>query len=264
MVLLLGRTPQRLVAAPFRPVNYAMLRKVLRVVGSPVEFLRRYAFRAGTYPWDLVLRTPLGAVEVRLYSRHDLFTVAETFCRGDYDATDPEVVVDVGANIGLVSLYFLTRRSDCWVSCFEPDPVNIPRLTHNLRAFADRFEVRELALADVAGTVEFVQEETGRYGGLPAYSTRPGRRITVEAVTPAVLRAVLARHHRVDLLKISTEGSEPSVIEAIPDDVRIGIGTILYKDRVARVWRLDGGAAAAAARRQLPGLGRGRNVAAAS
>ena len=56
------------------------------------------------------MRTPAGVVAPTLHSSHDMFTVNEVFCREDY-ACGPGIrtVVDVGSNIGISALYFLTR-----------------------------------------------------------------------------------------------------------------------------------------------------------
>lgn len=235
MALVFGRTWGRLMSAPFRRDNYATLRMTFRVVASPRAFLFRYVFTAGGYPWDVVLKTPTGPVEVRLFSRHDIVTIAETFCRNDYTDQAPRLVVDVGANIGLVSLFFLTRRVDASAVCVEPDPVNVPRLIYNLRGFTGRYELHEVALSTVPGSLEFVQHHTGRYGALAEFSSRDGPRITVQGVTPEFLLRPLVARTRIDLLKIATEGNELGLVASIPADVRRGIGVILFKDRVSRV-----------------------------
>jgi FkbM family methyltransferase len=74
------------------------------------------------------------------------------------------VVVDVGSNIGLSALYFLTRPSRPYCFLYEPDPRNTARLRDNVARFADRWELAEAAVAARPGRVRFATEPTGRYG----------------------------------------------------------------------------------------------------
>ena len=70
-----------------------------------------------------------------------MFTVNEVFCRRDYPVPPgARSVVDIGSNIGLSALFFLTRDESCRCWLYEPVPANVERLRANLRAFADRFE----------------------------------------------------------------------------------------------------------------------------
>jgi hypothetical protein len=59
---------------------------------------------------------PLGRIEVTLADRHDLQTVNEVFCRRDYGSSAHRTVVDIGANVRLATLFFLTRSSHAHAS----------------------------------------------------------------------------------------------------------------------------------------------------
>ena len=129
---------------------------MLRTYPELVDSSRRFLTGAGDYPHDCRVRTPLGIVAPTLSSQHDMSTVNEVFCRRDYDAPrDLKVAVDVGSNIGISALYFLTRNPGARVYAFEPDPKNIERLRHNLRDFEDRYELDESAVALSNGTARF-------------------------------------------------------------------------------------------------------------
>ncbi len=85
------------------------------------------------------------------------------FCRGDYASdTDVKIVVDVGANIGISALFFLTRNPICHVYCYEPNPINVERLRRNLSPYASRFSIEEIAIWTHDGEVPFMTEPTGR------------------------------------------------------------------------------------------------------
>src|SRR4051812_8345280 len=123
------RDLRRILAAPLERRHWRALRRTFVVHQRPWVALWRYLTNGGDYPWRPHLHTPLGVVAPELSSYHDLLTVNEVFCRHDYgDGSGVRTVVDVGANVGLAALFFLTRSPDVRVWCCEPDPVNLDRL----------------------------------------------------------------------------------------------------------------------------------------
>jgi len=156
---------------------------IFRVFDDPLDALRRYLGGGGAYPWRPRLRTPTGWVQPTLCSPHDVLTAVEIFCRHDYGSRVVGTFVDIGANIGLASLFFLSRTPGSVAYCFEPDPRNVRKLRANLAGFADRVNVRDVAVTIETGRVEFLQEASGRYSGLVGYARWPVNMITVEAVS---------------------------------------------------------------------------------
>jgi FkbM family methyltransferase len=193
--------------------NYAALWRMWRVYPSFRESVARYLLARGEYPYECQARTPAGLVAPTLYSTHDMWTMNEVFCRQDY-AADPgaKVVVDIGSNIGISALFFLTTSPcHCWL--FEPVPRNVERLRRNLSGYEDRFELRQVAVAEARGRVEFGVEDSGRYGGI---GVKTGRTMDVECVgINDVLEEVLGSAPAVDILKIDTEGTELDIIRAV-------------------------------------------------
>jgi FkbM family methyltransferase len=202
-----------------------------RYSAHPWAVLRRYVTSEGDYPWRTRVRTPTGVLELELGHSHDVRTLNEIFFRHDYPDTGARVVVDVGANIGLASAYYLTRRPDTVVHAWEPVPANIARLTRNTSVFGERIHVHPEALAPTAGRARFNVEPVGRYGGLAEYAGAVlGDVIEVEctAVSDA-LTAVLAAEGRIDVLKIDTGGSEAVLLSAISRELWAEIGTVVYE-----------------------------------
>jgi FkbM family methyltransferase len=204
-----------------RPSNYRALLEAAFVYEQPVRSVRQYFVGGGIYPHDVGVRTPLGRRDVTVHGSHDVITVHEIFCRRDYRSSPPpQVVVDLGSNIGISALYFLTRTPSTHCVLYEPLPSNVERLTSNLVGFEDRFEVHRAAVAPFSGMTQFVVESTGRYGHLvdgaePALDT-----IDVEVCeVNNVLERVLASHNRIDLVKIDIEGLELDTLRAIRPDV---------------------------------------------
>ena len=175
-----------------RPANYRALAAAPLRYGQPIDALSRYFLGRGEYPAEIEVRTPTGVLRPTVYSAHDAITVHEMFCRQDYAAgPDLGAVVDIGSNIGLSALYFLSRNRTSRCYLFEPVPANVERLKANLAAFEDRWVLEQAAVADRTGTLPFMTEPTGRYGGL---GLEGGEQITVEVRhIDDVLRSVLER-----------------------------------------------------------------------
>ena len=225
----LGNRPLGFVARnAVQPENWRALARMARVYPRFPENAWRYFTARGRYPYDCAVRTPLGTLRPRLWTAHDMLTVNEVFCRLDYAAPPgTRVVVDVGSNIGISALYFLSRGPD--VRCYLHEPVaqNVERLRHNLAPFADRWTLAETAVWDRDGSVEFGVEPTGRYSGIGVAAPA---RVEVPCVSiDSALETVLEREERIDVLKIDTEGVEIETVAAIRPDLLDRIHTIYFE-----------------------------------
>jgi len=232
-----------------RPSNYKALARMSRVYEEPVVAASRYFLGRGEYPCTIRLRTPTGLQSATLFNSHDAITVHEIFCRGDYRCpSPPQVIVDLGSNIGISALFFLTNSPTAYCELYEPDPRNLSRLSRNLAEFDGRFTLHETAVADREGICSFTREPYGRYGRLEAPTTETSRsseavktdqiEVRVEHVNTVLDRA-MSDHGAVDLLKIDTEGSELATLQAIDPGLRARIHHIVIEWADRRV-RLDG------------------------
>jgi FkbM family methyltransferase len=223
-----GRSPALIRSEIVQSSNYAALWRMLRRYRAPGRNIGRYLLGRGKYPYRCVVRTPVGEVAPTLYSYHDMLTMNELFCREDYAAASGlRVAVDIGSNIGISALYFLTRNDHCRCYLYEPVPENVDRLRENLVGLKDRYELDEVAVADHAGPVEFGVEPTGRYGGIGLAHERS---IEVECLEiNRVLDDVLAREGRIDLLKLDTEGMELDTVRAVHPELLRRIGVIYFE-----------------------------------
>jgi FkbM family methyltransferase len=227
-----GRSLDLVRREALQPANYRALARSARVYVRPREALGRYLLGRGGYPHRCAVRTPLGVVAPELHHPHDMFTMNEIFCREDYRAGPADrVVVDIGSNIGISALYFLTRSPAVRCRLYEPVPRNAARLRANLAAFDGRWELTEAAVAETAGTVRFGVEGTGRYGGI---GVATGEEIEVDCLdVNDVLAAALKAEGRVDVLKLDTEGAELRTLAAIAPEHVARIGLVYLEAEVA-------------------------------
>lgn len=223
-----GRSPSFVLGQLFEPDNYRALARMRTTVTDPRDFAGRYFLGRGRYPVRCGVRTPAGLIAPLVYSHHDVITINEIFCRLDYELpAGARTVLDIGSNIGISALYFLTRSPDLRCHLFEPDPRNVERLRENLADYSGRFELTEAAVADRAGKLRFGREPSGRYGGLESSFEE---QIEVECVhINDVLSAVLEREGTVDMLKIDTEGLENRTVQAADPELLARVRVIVFE-----------------------------------
>lgn len=242
-----GRPWSKWATAPFASSHYVDLWNTFAISRRPFDDLSRYAFKKGSYPYVCRVRTPLGDVEAELGSWHDMLTVNEVFFRLDYRTpSNVRTVVDVGSNIGLSALYFLTRNEHVHCHLAEPDPRNIERLRKNLAPFADRYTLNECAVADYAGSAAFGLESTGRYGGIDLELDEtiivPCREIN------SFLEEVIAEAGHIDVVKMDMEGLEERTVRAIRPEILRRIG-LIYLEWPEALTPIDNGSLATSHRR---------------
>jgi FkbM family methyltransferase len=146
--------------------NWIGLLRAWWVVTNPIKFfaglLRHRA------PATLSVRTPTGTITLALRNFESLKTFFGIFCRDDYatPAARPFFFLDIGANVGFASAYFLSRNRDNRVCCFEPDETNLDWLKRNLAAFPGRATIVDQAVATVSGETVLYRAETGKHSAL--------------------------------------------------------------------------------------------------
>ncbi len=224
------RSAQAVLHALVGVQHYKALFKAFSVYDNPPIRLFDYLLARGAYPTEVRLRTPVGVISPTLYSSHDLLTVNEIFCREDYTASaDVKVVVDIGSNIGISVLYFMSRNYHGRCYAFEPLPANLEKLRNNLHNVSSRVDISPVAVADFSGAGRFGVEPTGRYCGL---DLQLDSEINVETVhINDVLESVFAKEVSIDVLKIDTEGAEIKTITAIESRFLKKIGQIYFEAR---------------------------------
>jgi FkbM family methyltransferase len=162
-------------------------------------------------PHDLWLRTVGG----------DIFVLHEVFGSRCYDlpfeSSRLRMVVDLGANIGLTTLYLASRAPEARFICVEPVPSNADLLRRNLAPVRNAIVV-QAAVTNKVGTVAFDNTRPAWGGSI----SRDGP-LRVEAISIEELLARYAPEGMIDLLKIDIEGAEAEVFS----------GPMVWLDRVA-------------------------------
>lgn len=147
----------RLASQP-RPVSLRF-ETLLDAVGDTPTTVPTFGYDA-----PVEVQGPHGRFTLMISNGYELWRAA------NFHAQEPETVAwlddtfgegdclyDVGANIGLYTLYALARTSRAQAVCFEPDAVNYYRLSRNVLAngFGTRAVVFPVALSDTIGLATF-------------------------------------------------------------------------------------------------------------
>jgi FkbM family methyltransferase len=212
-----GRLPQAVLAVTRRlPANWLGLR-----ISMP---LRRLAINSlGDRPID----TTLWNAQVRLYPRHNSCEKNALFTPQMFDLHERKVLaaaldrrlaegatftfVDIGANVGLYSLFVAARGGGrARVLAIEPQPGIVERLTYNLRANPQlNIDIAPVAAADREGEIELLIDarDSGGTRLNKGATTSDGESVRVRCRPLAtILRE--AGIAAVDALKIDVEGAE--------------------------------------------------------
>lgn len=230
------------------------LSRILRRLQEPLAFARsrggsaagaaRLFYYAGlksslahrgilTFHGGRILRIPFRGSNNKLWRVHlrdnglDIRTLEEffspkAFIVNEFPDQEPAVIYDIGANIGVSSLFFGVRYPRATIYGFEPLPSNYEVCSLNYQNLHQaRVLPWALGSSSCTATFEFEANDNrgGRLAGSPApNSQRSSQSITVEVFT--IADVIRDKHlDPPELLKIDVEGAELEVLKGIGDHI---------------------------------------------
>ncbi len=212
-----------LAATGYLPNNWLGLRLAMP--------LRRVVMMRLNYP-DGALDVVRWAMRLRLHPRDNGCEKNLLFTPQMYEATElneleidigrakqnqvPCVFVDIGANVGLFSLFVAAKSGGAArILAIEPEPENLTRLTFNIGANRNvPIKVLPIALGDVAGEVAIEVNRRDRGGSRVRQSQQAEMTADVVRVTSQTLTEVIFAENMdaIDALKIDVEGMEDIIL----------------------------------------------------
>ncbi len=143
----------------------------------------------------------------------DIPAFYHVFSKEEYEmeyGKNPEVIIDCGANAGLVSLFYKRKFPHAQIIAVEPEPSNFELLSQNTSAYDDIhcinygiwnkpaiLEIKDLGLGKWGFMTEEVEEENEH---------------TIKAIS---IDEIMRRFNltKIDILKVDIEGSEKEMFE---------------------------------------------------
>lgn len=180
-----------------RHVADVMLYRIMRVTKLPRGNRERtLRFKGGV---EIVYRLNRGDIQgLREVWVDEVYRLPFTF--------EPKVVVDLGANIGLTSVFLASRYRCTNIIAVEPDPSNAHLTRVNLAANNIVAEVIEAAVGPEDGVAKFASHGESNLGHLGG---------TGRAVQVLSMESILARTPGgvADLVKMDIEGGEEALLD---------------------------------------------------
>jgi len=142
----------------------------------------------------------------------EIWGLQEYTANGFYTPKNGDVILDVGANIGLFSVWVGRQAPEARVLAFEPFEENCTGMRANLAGWRHSVEVHQLALGATAGVGAMMD------GGDRSLDHRLTMSVSDSKPTVRVITlddaVALAGTKMIDLLKIDIEGAEADVMGA--------------------------------------------------
>ena len=199
--------------------NYIALFRFFKVHKSPFKSILNEIFSLGDYPKILHFNSPLGSKKVNLYSCDDFSTFNLIFCRQDYLFTSQQkIILDIGSNIGLSAIFWLTRSEDTVVHCYEPSTENYKKLKKNLKDFNGRFSIYQKAVSSESFSSYLNLEKTGVYNSINNLNKDKNyfQKEKCEVVSiNSCLDNIIKQYGKIDVIKIDNEGEELKTVASI-------------------------------------------------
>jgi len=198
--------------------NFIAIFRFFRIHKSPFEAISNEIFSSGKYPKRLSFNSPSGNAKANLYSKDDFSTFNLIFCREDYFYKKKhKIVLDIGSNIGLSAIYWLTRNDDTIVHCYEPSSTNYKKLIENLKDYKGRFFAFKKAVSSKSFSAYLNLEKSGVYNSLNKDLSKKyyGQEKCEVLSINTCIEKIVNSYGKIDIIKIDNEGEETKTVKSI-------------------------------------------------
>jgi FkbM family methyltransferase len=177
------------------------------------------------------LNIKIDTLQFRINDEEELFILCEVFLEGSYNlitSTQKEIVlIDIGMNVGITSMFYASKPNVRKVFSFEPFYPTYNLALHNIHLnelFAPKIETNNYGLAkeDATMVVNYSLRQKGRMGlnGLPDKSNTIAdnfkkESIVLKSVTTAFAKIKEETAGQFVVCKMDCEGAEYEIIDSL-------------------------------------------------
>lgn len=138
----------------------------------------------------------------------DIFAFYQILFNQEYNIKldfEPKVIIDLGANIGLSTVFFLNKYPDCKIFAVEPEKSNYHLLENNLKNY-NNCKIYNYGIWDKPAILTIKDNNLGNWG-FSVEETEIADENTIKAIT---LDEIIKQNNiqQIDILKIDIEGAE--------------------------------------------------------
>ena len=214
---------KRLLSSSFR-------QSLSSVLENPADFHRGVLSKAASNRKGEAVRLKLKSGRVAICrSFMSFYIFDEIFIQQVYDTglAAPRTLIDIGANVGLFTLWARERWPGAFVLAIEPEPSNHADLDMMISENKlDRVEAIRAAVTDTGDPVTLYRHHANTGGH--SIVERTGDAITVPGYTLGAALAALPEGV-CDFLKVDCEGAENEILRGMTSDIARNISAIVYE-----------------------------------
>lgn len=162
----------------------------------------------------------------------EIWGLTEYTVDGFYTPAPGHVVLDIGANVGLFSIWLARRAPGVRVAAFEPFPENYQALVGNLTGWDHRIKAFNLAVGRTSGHGQMLATGGRSLDHRLAFSDSAGAPVVSVISLSDAIR--LTGSDTIDLLKLDVEGAELDILEGADHETlrRIRRIAVEYHDNI--------------------------------
>ncbi len=139
----------------------------------------------------------------------------------------PNIIFDIGANIGITAIWMAKKYPDAKILCFEPMQENFEILESNIKPY-NNITAYDFGLGESTCTVDiFANEDRGNQGGFSLFQlandgddTGTEEKVFAQVNIKSAAEFIKEKDiSTIDILKVDTEGAEYEILKSIPEEL---------------------------------------------
>ena len=191
---------------------FNIIKKFFLVHKNPIRAMVNEFFSIGNYPKTITL---MNKYKIKVYNIDDFSTLNLVFCREDYFKPKKiKVVIDIGSNIGISSLYWFIGNPTCKIYSFEPSEKNFKKQKINTKIFKKNIILKKIGVSNKNEKSKLYLSKSGVNDSIIKIQNADYEIIKLVSIN-SILEKIFLKSKKIDVLKIDVEGKEREILKSI-------------------------------------------------